>query len=132
MLYCQYYDLGGDYFEPSDYLNWKEFTEKEKCRILKKFNTFFDEKTGLLQQSFIKECRQLGELYNHNYDITNIEEGRIYKWIHNKQRELVDEKLESSEPDETRNLDLKKITEYLNNCASHSRYFSDELDALFF
>lgn len=123
MLYCQYYDLDGDYFEPSDYLNWKEFTEKEKGRILKRLNTFFDEKTGLLQQAFIKECRQLGELYNHNYDIMNIEQDRIYKWIHNKQRELVDEKLEGSEPDEARTLDLKKITEYLNNTMQRNKIF---------
>jgi len=123
LLYCQYYDLDGDYFEPSDYLNWKEFTEKEKGRILKRLNTFFDEKTGLLQQAFIKECRQLGELYNHNYDIMNIEQDRIYKWIHNKQRELVDEKLEGSEPDEARTLDLKKITEYLNNTMQRNKIF---------
>lgn len=132
MLYCQYYDLYGYFFKLSDFLDGNEFTEEEKGRTLKKLNTFFDKETGLLQQSFIKECRQLGELYNHNYELTNIEQDMIFEWIQNKQRQLVYEKLEASEPDEPGNLDVKKITEYLNAIMQRKKIFGwkpeDEMD----
>lgn len=29
------------------------------------------------KEAFIKECNQLGELYNHNYNITDYEQVRI-------------------------------------------------------
>lgn len=123
MLYCQYYDLIGVFFELSDFFNWEEFVEKEKTYTLKILNNFFDKETELLQEEFIKECKQLGKLYNHNYNITNIEQTTIYNWIQNEQRKLVDIKLAESEPDEAGDLDTKKITNYLDDIMQRNKLF---------
>ena len=81
MLYCQYYDLIGCFCKLSDFFQWNEMLETEKDVILKLLNEFFDKEAGLLKEEFIKECKQLGELYSHNYDIANIEQQCIYDWI---------------------------------------------------
>lgn len=123
MLYCQYYDSVGDFFKLSDFFNWNKFSEKEKNYILKNLNNFFHEQVGLLKKSFLKECKQLGKLYNHNYDVTESEQANVYDWIQNEQRKLVDIKLTHSEPDEPGNLDTKKIAKYLNDNMQRNKIF---------
>lgn len=114
ILYCQFFDLVGNFYKLSDFFQWGELLEKEKDDILSLLCEFFVSETGLLQESFIKECNQLGELYNHNYNITDYEQVSIYEWIQNERRKIVDKNLQNSEPDKAGNLNGKKIEEYLN------------------
>lgn len=85
-----------------------------------------------MKESFIKECKQLGELYNHNYNISEKEQESIYNWIQNEQRKIVDIKLANSEPDEAGDLDTKIIAKYLNNSMQRNKIFGwkfeDEMD----
>ena len=132
MLYCQYYDLIGGFCELSEFFSWNEFPESEKNYTLKELAAFFDRETVLLKESFIKECKQLGELYNHNYNISEKEQESIYNWIQNEQRKIVDIKLANSEPDEAGDLDTKIIAKYLNNSMQRNKIFGwkfeDEMD----
>ena len=132
MLYCQYYDLIGGFYELSEFFSWNDFPESEKNYTLKELAAFFDRETVLLKESFIKECKQLGELYNHNYNISEKEQASIYNWIQNEQRKIVDTKLANSEPDEAGDLDTKIIAKYLNNSMQRNKIFGwkfkDEMD----
>ena len=114
MLYCQYYDLIGCFYKLSDFFQWNGMLGTEKDALLKLLNGFFDKGTGLLKEEFIKECKQLGELYNHNYDIADMEQQCIYAWIQDEQIKLVDTELAGSEPDEEGSLNTTMIARYLD------------------
>lgn len=123
MLYCQYYDLIGCFCKLSDFFQWNEMLETEKDVILKLLNEFFDKEAGLLKEEFIKECKQLGELYSHNYDIANIEQQCIYDWIQEEQIKLVDAELADSEPDEAGSLNTTMIARYLDENMKRNKIF---------
>lgn len=123
MLYCQYYDLIGCFYKLSDFFQWNGMLGTEKDAILKLLNGFFDKETGLLKEEFIKECKQLGELYNHNYDIADMEQHCIYAWIQDEQIKLVDTELAGSEPDEEGSLNTTMIARYLDENMQRNKFF---------
>lgn len=100
----------------------------EKDVILKLLKGFFDKEVGLLKGEFIKECKQLGQLYNHNYDIADNEQQCIYAWIQDEQIKLVDVELADSEPDEAGSLNTIMIARYLDENMQRNKIFRWNLE----
>lgn len=114
MTYCVYFDQVG-FYGITAFLRWAEYTNDTKDKILKNFREYFEKDSGLLQENFVSECRQLGELYNHNYIMSEVEQTRVYDFIQEKQRELVDIKLLEEEVCEEGQLDTREIKKHLDN-----------------
>ena len=114
MMYCMYYDHVGIYSVFS-FLQWDKYTNETKNKIVKLFVKCFDKDSGLLNDAFLSECRQLVELYNHNYEIKKEQQIKIYEFIQEQQRNLIDIKMSENEVDEERRLDTKEIAKYLND-----------------
>ncbi len=65
----------------------------------------------------------MGKLYNHNYDIADIEQQCIYAWIQDEQIKLVDAELADSEPDEAGSLNTVMIVRYLDENMQRNKIF---------
>ena len=113
MMYCKYYDHVGRYSVFS-FLQWDKYTNETKDKILKLFVKCFDKDSGMLDDTFLSECRQLGELYNYNYEIKKEQQIKVYEFIQEQQRNLIDIKMSENEVDEEGRLDTKEIAKYLS------------------
>lgn len=122
MLYCMYYDHVGIYSVFS-FLQWDTYTNETKNKILKLFVKCFDKDSGMMNDVFLSECRQLGELYNHNYEIKKEQQIKIYEFIQEQQRNLIDIKMSEKEVDEEGRLDTKEIAKYLNDDIKRNRAY---------
>lgn len=122
MLYCQYFDQVG-FWGVTRFCRWNEYTIETKSKFLKNIIKFFDLELGLLQEEFVKECRRLGELYNHNYVMTDTEQNRVYELLQKMQRELIDIQLSEEHSDDKGNMDTRKIANHLDENMKRKKIF---------
>jgi hypothetical protein len=113
-LYCQYSDQVGLY-APCDFLDWDNYTAKDKKKILQVIMNNFNLSEGVFTSEFIHECGQVGELFEHANEINEDTQFKLFEYILKKQSEMTDVELQDIlEEDSNALIDTRKIAKNLD------------------
>lgn len=120
MLYCVYNDQVG-FYDPLDFLAWDSIEAREQKNILEEILKIFDMETGKFSDEFIKECKVMGEFYEHSIRMGDVAQEKLFNHIVQTQQKIID--VEINTEMEVVELNRQKVEEELNELMIRNKIY---------